>query len=82
MRVHRLLTSGLCGLIPCLLASVACCQSVEPQGTQASSEQAKVSIGQAAPDFSMTGIDGEPLKLSEQLRKDKYVILMFSRASW
>ena len=45
-------------------------------------DAAKVEIGEQAPDFVMTGIDGQDFKLSERFGKDKHVVLMFSRAFW
>ena len=40
-------------------------------------------VGQAAPDFTATGIDGKEFKLSEKLKSgEKNIVLLFSRASW
>ena len=39
-------------------------------------------VGQQAPDFTATGIDGKQFKLSDRAGKDKNIILMFSRANW
>ncbi len=41
-----------------------------------------VAIGKAAPDITMTGIDGEPFKLSEITQRGKNVVLVMSRANW
>ena len=39
--------------------------------------------GQPAPDFTMTGIDGKPIKLSKKLASgDTNIVLLFSRANW
>lgn len=46
-------------------------------------EPPKVRVGQPAPDFTVTGIDGKTFKLSDKLDKGKKnVCLMFSRANW
>jgi hypothetical protein len=46
-------------------------------------EAATVKTGQPAPDFTVTGIDGKPFKLSDKLKTgDTNIALMFSRASW
>ena len=42
----------------------------------------KVEVGKPAPDFVMTGIDGQQLKLSDKLGQEKNIVLMFSRAHW
>lgn len=52
--------------------------SCEAQETKAK----KVEKGKAAPDFTMTGIDGKSFKLSDRTGKDKNIIIMFSRANW
>lgn len=42
-----------------------------------------VKVGERAPDFSVTGIDGEPFKLSEKLAGGKKnIVLLFSRGHW
>ena len=42
-----------------------------------------VTEGKPAPDFVVTGIDGEQFKLSEKLSdKDRNIVLLFSRAHW
>ena len=50
--------------------------------TVAAEESSSVSVGKAAPDFTVIGIDGKPLKLSELTAKDKHVVLLFDRAHW
>jgi hypothetical protein len=58
----------------CLLAVTA---------TTMADETAKVEVGKPAPDFTVTGIDGEQFKLSDKLKAgDKNIALMFSRAQW
>lgn len=42
----------------------------------------KVAVGGAAPDFTMTGIDGKSVQLSEVLAEGKHVVLLFDRAHW
>lgn len=42
----------------------------------------EAALGKPAPDFSVTGIDGEQFKLSEKTASGKNVVLMFSRAHW
>ena len=44
--------------------------------------QNTVEVGKAAPDITMTGIDGKDFKLSEITGSGKNVALMFSRAHW
>jgi len=42
-----------------------------------------LSTGDRAPDFTATGVDGKPFKLSSLQGKDgKKVVLIFSRAHW
>ena len=41
-----------------------------------------IKIGQPAPDFAVTGIDGKSIKLSELTAKGKNVVLLFDRAHW
>lgn len=45
-------------------------------------EEAVVKEGAEAPDFTMTGIDGKEFKLSERIKNEKRIVLMFSRAGW
>ncbi len=42
----------------------------------------EIKVGQAAPDFEVTGIDGKSFKLSDKTKAGKHVALMFSRAHW
>lgn len=43
----------------------------------------EVVAGKAAPDFTVTGLDGEKFKLSEKLKsQDKNIVLLFSRGHW
>ena len=53
-------------------------------GSIASADELQnVVVGSAAPDFTATGIDGKPFKLSEKLaNQDKNIVLLFSRAHW
>ena len=45
-------------------------------------DSAKVAVDKAAPDFTVTGIDGKQFKLSDIAKRGKNVALMFSRANW
>ena len=45
-------------------------------------ESSKAELGKPAPDFSVTGIDGKQLKLSELTSKGNNVVLLFDRAHW
>ena len=45
-------------------------------------DSAKVAADKAAPDFTVTGIDGKQFKLSDIAKRGKNVALMFSRANW
>lgn len=48
-----------------------------------SDDPAPAVVGADAPDFAATGIDGKEFKLSDKLaKKDKNIILLFSRAHW
>ena len=42
----------------------------------------KLAVGAKAPDFEVTNAEGKKIKLSERLKKDKTVVVMFSRAKW
>lgn len=46
------------------------------------SAEDQVAVGQPAPDFTVTGIDGSEFKLSDVTADGKHVALMFSRAHW
>ncbi|RMF40226.1 MAG: hypothetical protein D6753_12115 [Planctomycetota bacterium] len=39
-------------------------------------------VGDRAPDFSVTGIDGKQFSLSDKLKSGKHLVLIFSRAHW
>jgi hypothetical protein len=45
-------------------------------------ERGEVAVGAKAPDFTVIGIDGMPLRLSELTAKGKRVVLLFDRAHW
>ena len=51
-------------------------------GTYAQDAANNVAVGQPAPDFAVTGIDGKRFKLSDKTKAGKNVALMFSRAHW
>ena len=43
----------------------------------------QATVGQAAPDFTATGIDGMEFTLSDKLKAgNRNIVLLFSRASW
>ncbi len=73
--MNHWMRAGLCGVV-CLAAAASCVA----QETGEKSPQ--VAVGSPAPDFTMTGIDGEPFKLSDKLGKHKHLVLIFSRAHW
>jgi hypothetical protein len=55
---------------------------VMPLTTRADEPKA-VEVGQKAPDFVATGIDGKEFKLSERIGDgERNVVLLFSRAHW
>ncbi len=60
-----------CGCL--LLLGAVCLADDAPLG---------IAIGKPAPDFTVTGIDGKQLKLSEKTASGKNIVLMFSRAHW
>lgn len=62
------------------LAAVVCLTA----GSVATADESpQVAVGKAAPDFTATGIDNKPFKLSEKLSSgDKNIVLLFSRAHW
>ena len=50
---------------------------------QSEVKDVKLKVGDKAPEFEVTGIDGEKFKLSEKIGdKGKNVVLLFSRANW
>ena len=62
-------------LVACMLLAMTSAVFAE-DGKQAT-------VGQAAPDFTATGIDGIEFKLSDKLKAgDRNIVLLFSRASW
>ena len=65
----------------CLAVLTAVCVSLT---TAALADDSKpLEIGDKAPDFVVTGIDGKEFKLSERLSSGEgNVVLLFSRAHW
>jgi hypothetical protein len=70
LAMNRLSLAAGCGL---LLASIAVADEAAEQA---------VTIGQPAPDVTLTGIDGKDFKLSDVTDSGKNVALIFSRAHW
>ena len=64
---RSLLTGGLL-----LMATAGCAQDAG----------SPVTVGKRAPDFTVTGIDGESFRLSDRIKAGKNVALMFDRAHW
>ncbi len=56
----------------------------EPDGnaTADAPDSQTLEIGRPAVDFTATGSDGKPVQLSDKLKQDKHIVLIFSRASW
>lgn len=52
------------------------------QDSVAQDPVAQLLVSAPAPDFSMTGIDGKEVKLSQLTAEGKNIVLMFSRAHW
>ena len=68
--------------IPCCLLLVVAVHPVDVRAADAEGSQRTVEVGGVAPDFTMTGIDGKKIKLSDITGEGKHVVLMFSRAHW
>lgn len=62
--------------------TIAWCALASGQDEVVKVEVAKVAEGDQAPDFTMTGIDGTDLKLSDLTAQGQNVVLMFDRAHW
>lgn len=45
-------------------------------------QDSKLTIGSQAPDFVVTGIEGEEFKVLERYGQGKNLVIMFSRAHW
>lgn len=56
--------------------------SVLAQDTKTDPDKEEIKVSSKAPDFTVTGIDGKPVKLSEKLKQKKNIVLMFDRAFW
>lgn len=58
-------------------AMLACCS------VSFADEVPAMQVGQQAPDFTATGLDGKTFRLSDKLKPGrKNIALMFSRANW
>ena len=60
------------------LLACGCLMMLSAVGTA----QGVATKGQAAPDFTATGIDGKDFKLSEITASGKNAVLIFDRANW
>lgn len=76
-------------IIPLLLFVLVATRTSVAQDKEAKQDNAKsqevepLKVGDQAPDFAVTGIDGKKFKLSDKIGDDgKHVILLFSRANW
>lgn len=69
-------------LLGMVLAGAGVCFAPTTHAQEAKSAEQSAQKGGAAPDFTVTGIDGKQFKLSDRLKRDKNIVLMFSRASW
>lgn len=75
-----------------LSVSIGCADNTvvtqQEQDRQAEKKQdqektTELKVGDEAPEFEVTGIDGEKFKLSDKIGNDgKNVVLLFSRANW
>ena len=65
-----------------VLALAGCLLTILPTLPAQDAAPAKVAVGKPAPDFTVTGIDGKPIKLSALTGKGKNVVLLFDRAHW
>lgn len=63
-----------------LLATIASSSLAQDKTPKPKKEEIK--LQSTAPDFTVTGIDGKPVKLSDKLKQKKNIVLMFSRAYW
>ncbi len=71
MMLHRLFLGGALAWMAACAAGGGQAQDSEP-----------LKVGDRAPDFSVTGIDGNAFTLSEKLKSGKHLVLIFSRAHW
>ena len=56
---------------------------VFPKTIPADENTPLLKVGQKAPDFKITGIDGKPIELKKKLQDERHnVVLIFSRANW
>lgn len=53
-----------------------------PVWAQDDAAKPQVVVGKAAPNFTVTGIDGKEFTLEEKLENKKHIVLLFSRAHW
>ena len=76
----RHIALGLCLLAGSQLASA---DEAPAAAAATGAKDAKAAIGQPAPNFTATGIDGKKFQLSDKLKSGrKNVVLIFSRANW
>ena len=71
------------GLVALLLLAFATTSIADEKPSKAEEKPTKVEKDAKAPDFTMSGLDGKPFKLSEKLKSgEKNIVLLFSRAHW
>jgi len=76
----RLIQNGL--LVLFLAGAPAFAQLGPKDGAgQAPTDFERIKVGQPAPDFSLTNMDGKPISLSD-FRGKKSVVLVFYRGHW
>lgn len=70
-------------LLTICLGSVAIAQTRQgPDSQIAGNEPAPIVVGQPAPDFSMTDVNGDLVRLSSLIADGKNIVLIFDRAHW
>jgi hypothetical protein len=76
----KVLGSILAGLSLCLVLFF--CYGVLFAAKALPAPEAAVRVGQTAPDFNLASADGKQVSLSDQLRSNRAVVLIFYRGYW